>query len=704
MGQIPLESEIRPVFVALPIPKQGLLAYMPPRGMDQLEPGMRVLVPVGSRRRMIGVVWDPPAKSDPQELDIELKEVSSVLDEAPIISREYRRFLQAVSWYYFYPVGMTVEEALPNLLLSSRSSSIEKILKTRKKTRVRFQIPPSAPCRPETLTQEQISVLSVLKKRISRNLFSPVVLHGVTGSGKTEVYIRAAESALALGKTALILVPEIALASQLVAWFYNAFGDLVGLWHSKITGPQKLKTWQDIKDGKIRIIVGVRSAIFAPLENIGLIVVDEEHDDSFKQDVRLRYSARDLALLLGKLQNATVVLGSATPSLTTYEKVIKGEYELLTMTRRVHDTPLPKVELIDLRTKRKKKEIPRLPWWMSEVLYKAIDETLNSNEQFLLFLNRRGFATFVFCSDCGHAFRCPHCEITLTLHKSFGPKANKELLVCHSCGFNLPALPVCPNCGGQAISSKGIGTERVLAELLQVFPNIRAERFDRDTMGSKKKLINTLEDFRKGNIDALVGTQMITKGHDFPNLSLVGVIWGDQSLHYPSFNASEKTFQLLTQVAGRAGRRGKRGRVIIQSFCPEHYSIVYACEHDYESFLKEERNKRLGHFYPPFGHLINLIFSGKLEEHVKKVSFEAQQIAIRIGPKIQKRYAKAVEILGPSPGIRPKVKDLFVWNLLLKSQSRKAVRSLAEGMLNKLSTVPKRGVRIEIDCDPTGLG
>ena len=541
---------------------------------------MRVVVPVGPKRRMIGVVWDMDLSGD-YKYDGELKEILEVLDHAPFLSRNYREFITRVSDYYFHPLGLALEEALPSVVFSSRTRSIEAILKARPRhVRAETPLEKYVTKRPHTLTPSQQKVLDAVCEEMEQAVFSPILLHGVTGSGKTEIYLRAAQKALAVGRNVLVLVPEIALATQLITWFREALGSVVGVWHSRMTGNQKLMTWNAIQDGTVKVVVGVRSAVFAPLEDLGLIVVDEEHEGSYKQDSRLRYNARDLAILKAKIHRATVLLGSATPSLVSFHKAHEGVFKLLRLTERVFQVPLPKVEIVDMRS-RSGKTSQDTPWWMSPTLKRSIEETLAQGEQCLLFLNRRGYAPFVFCTECGHVFKCPHCDLTLTLHKAFS-RGSGQCLVCHTCGFHTEALPLCPGCNGARLDSRGLGTEQVLQGVTELFPDAMAERFDSDTLGSKKRYSTVLEGFRKGGIDILVGTQMVTKGFDFPNLGLVGVIWGDQSLHYPSFNAPERTFQLLTQVAGRAGRRERRGRVVIQTYQPDHYTLVASSRHDFE--------------------------------------------------------------------------------------------------------------------------
>ncbi|UCD85298.1 MAG: primosomal protein N', partial [Deltaproteobacteria bacterium] len=426
---------------------------------------------------------------------------------------------------------------------------------------------------PHRLTHHQRKALEQINRGLSSRNFSPFLIYGITGSGKTEVYLQAIAGVLSSGGEALVLVPEISLTPQLVSRFRARFGDDVAVLHSSLSEGERYDEWRRIKRGEVRIAIGARSAIFAPFENLRIIVVDEEHDSSYKQEERLKYNARDLAVLRAKLSRGVVVLGSATPSLESYYNAVKEKFTFLKLPDRIGDSTLPAVELVDLKEEWQEKGKS-----ISPRLREAIDANLAQRGQAILFLNRRGFAPFVLCRECGYVFDCPNCSVSLIYH------FQERELVCHYCNHSLSAPTFCPNCKGVRVELLGLGTERLEEEIKGSFPEARADRMDRDTTARKHAHQMILERFNKGEVDILIGTQMVTKGLDYPNVTLVGVISADLSLNFPDFRASERTFQLLTQVAGRAGRGKATGKVIIQSFNPDHYSIQFACQHDYQGF------------------------------------------------------------------------------------------------------------------------
>ncbi len=694
---------MRLISVALPIPSRLLWTYSVPPSMPLPSKGGRAVAPVGKRRRMIGIVWDNKLEDALGDVDYEIKEIHEVIDHEPLLHGRYMSFIERVAQYYFYPIGQVIDEALPSALISSKKGAIEAI--TGGNPPGCKGVAPSiyhVPKRPESINKGQLHALNKIIKAIHSRKFSPVLLYGVTGSGKTEVYLRASQEAHRLKRGVLVLVPEIALATHIISYFYEIFKDRAALWHSRVTAGQKVELWNRVIKGSLNVIVGARSAIFAPFEDIGLIIVDEEHDTSYKQDSRLLYNARDLALLLGKLHNATVVLGSATPSIGSFRRAKAGEYMLLELKSRAHNAPLPDIEVVDMADKSQRHR--ERPWWLSNRLFEAINDTVSQGGQALLFINRRGFAPFVFCKDCGHTFLCPNCEVALTFHKNITIKGEEGALICHLCGYIVPAFLVCPDCNGLSVGTRGIGTEKVIEELAGLFPTLSLLRFDRDTMGAKSRLFPAIRAISKGKIDIIVGTQMITKGYDFPSLMLVGVIWADQSLYLPSFNAAEKTFQLLTQVSGRAGRRESQGRVIIQTFSPNQYAIKAASRHDMEEFYQEELKRRQRLNYPPYGYLINLIFSGKDNEKLKNYIFPLKKEAQVLASQIKRRYTdNMIYILGPAPAVRPRVNKVYIWNMLLKSLERRPMRTLLAMLLNKIDQMPPMGVRLQIDCDPVAL-
>ncbi len=681
--------------VVVPLPVYKVFTYVLPEGMPLPAIGSRVLVPVG-HRDMVGMIWRSSAK---RPSSIELKEVKRILDTAPLVPESLVRFIEWTSSYYFYPLGQVVAEALPPGLLSARNRRISQITGCPEKARRCRLNPVSWSFKtPLELTEEQKGALNLIYRAISDRSYHPMLLYGVTDSGKTEVYLQAAAECLRHGRDVLVLVPEIAMTLQAVAWFMDRFGGEVTVLHSGLTDVQRRYQWWKIRHGESRIVVGTRSAIFAPISDIGLIVIDEEHDPSYKQSERLRYQARDLALLRGRMSGASVVLGSATPSLSTYRNAMLGRYQLITMKRRVGKRPLPEVVIVD----RKKEGRGSTGYeWLSERLEGAIRDTLARKEQVLLFLNRRGFATYVFCPECGHVFRCPHCEVALTWHRGETRGRPEGVLRCHYCGMELPALPLCPCCGGKAVRALGYGTERVASDLKDIFPEARIARLDRDTVQGRRHLEKIVLDFRERRLDILVGTQMITKGHHFPGLTLVGILWADLSLNLPEYHAAERTFQLFAQVAGRAGRGERPGQVLIQTWLPNHYVLHHARAYDFEGFYKKESEFRQALEYPPFGHLINLRFSGYKKALVCSVSGDAARLAKRLARGIKEE--PQVEVLGPAPAPRLKLRDRYRWQVLLKSASLSGLRAVCSGLLSKKADIVPSSVRMEIDVDPFSM-
>jgi primosomal protein N' (replication factor Y) len=517
-----------------------------------------------------------------------------------------------------------------------------------------------------------------------RRAFTPFLLHGVTGSGKTEVYLRVIATALEAGRTALVLVPEISLTPQLAARFRARFGDLVAILHSGLSDSARLGEWSRLRRGEARIAVGARSAVFAPLLELGVIVVDEEHDGSFKQDEGVRYHARDVALVRAQRTGAVCVLGSATPSLESAAHAERGAYVKLTLTERPTARPMPSVEIIDLR-----KYMPDGEAMLSAPLRAAIGETLAAGDQTILFLNRRGFATFVLCRACGHAFRCPHCSVSLTYHR------HRDRLSCHYCGFAQRVPDTCPSCrAAEAIERKGLGTEKVADAVAAAFPGARVARLDRD-VATGAKIEAVLARVARREVDVLVGTQMVTKGHDFPGVTLVGVLCADTGLNLPDFRASERTFQLLAQVAGRAGRGDKPGRVMIQTYRPGASAVVAAAAHDYASFFAAESAARAELGYPPHGRLIAVRIDGADANEVAGVAQQLAQLAEAAArwPEI----AGQVEVRGPVPAPLERLRNRTRWQVWLRSGDRHALRRVARSLLvaEIVSTV-----RVGLDVDP----
>ena len=540
---------------------------------------------------------------------------------------------------------------------------------------------------PVQLTGEQQAVLAHIFPAIEAAAYLPFLLHGVTGCGKTEVYLQAAQQALDTGKTALVLVPEIALASQLEAHFYSRFGQRLAVLHSGLSDGERLDQWQRILTGEAVVVLGARSAVFAPLANLGVLIVDEEHDPAYKQDDGLRYNGRDLAVLRAQQAGCPVILGSATPSVVSYFHAQQNKYTLLTMKTRVQQQPLPSVELIDLATTSRSR--PDL--FFSDALTAAVRNTLEQRQQTLLFVNRRGFASFMLCRDCGHILQCRHCQVSLTLHRS------KQQLLCHYCGFTQHPKSVCTACGSTRVTGLGLGSERIEQEVQDLFPEARVARLDSDTAVNRKHYLKTLKAVRAGEIDILIGTQMIAKGLHFPQITLVGVLWADSGLGMPDYKAAERTYALLSQVTGRAGRGSVPGRVLIQTYQPSHYAIELPRHHQYEAFYHKELAVRKPLGYPPFSRLVNIRFSGNDEQQVRKTA-EGVAAFLR-GLPSQDRVA----ILGPSPAPLVKLKDKTRWQLLLKSASQTALHACCEALLAAKGTLGSRSVAVQLDVDPENM-
>ncbi|HHW02938.1 MAG TPA: primosomal protein N' [Thermoanaerobacterales bacterium] len=535
---------------------------------------------------------------------------------------------------------------------------------------------------PLNLTEEQALALKKIFANFD-NQKKPVLLYGVTGSGKTEVYIRTIEKVINQGKKAIILVPEISLTPQMLAIFQTRFPGRVAVIHSRLSAGERFDEWHRIYDGQADVVIGARSAIFAPVKNLGLIIVDEEHESSYKQAEHPYYDARTAAILRARMQKAQIIFGSATPSVESYYKVASGEYMLVKMTRRASGMPLPKLEVVDMREELKagNRHI------FSRKLVASIKQILSSGRQAILFLNRRGHSTFVICRDCGFVMKCPHCDISLTYH--FDDRSVK----CHYCGYHIKAPDICPLCGSSNIRYFGAGTEKVEQEVYRLFPGVKALRIDADTISKKGSLEHILSSFRKGDAQILIGTQVVAKGLDFPKVSLVGVITADTALNMPDFRAGERTFQLITQVAGRAGRAELPGKVLVQTYCPESFAVKAACEKDITKFYQEELKNRRKSNYPPFCHLLNIILTGSEKDMVEENAAEIKNMLCGI-------TNDGLDIYGPAPAPRYRVKDNYRYHVLLKS---KKVETLIKVEDCLKSMKKKRGIKVAWDMDPQDL-
>jgi primosomal protein N' (replication factor Y) (superfamily II helicase) len=556
-----------------------------------------------------------------------------------------------------------------------------------------------------TLTAEQDVALRAIDDRLRVGGFETFLLHGVTGSGKTEIYLRAMERAGEMGRRSLILIPEISLTPQLLDRLAARFPGKIGALHSALTNAERWTQWRQIAGGNIDIIVGARSAVFAPIPNLGLIVVDEEHDPSYKQEEGLRYNGRDVAVVRGKLLDCPVILGSATPALESYENCRQHRYRLLEITRRVEQRSLPGIEAIDLRAQfRPPKSAPDSAQstaatdgknpdrqLISDTFVGALRENFRAGRQTLVFLNRRGFANFLQCKSCGHVWRCPYCSVTLTLH------LRQKRLSCHHCDYRRPPTEICPECKNPTLAGVGSGTERIEQALRQLVPQARVARMDRDTTARRGSHETLIRQWEKGEIDILVGTQMITKGHDVLGVTLVGALLADLSLNLPDFRAAERTFQLLSQVAGRSGRGDDPGRVIIQTYAPDHYAIQFLVAHDYKGFFAAESEFRRALNYPPFSRLVSLRLDGpKLEEVEKRARTLATKL--RELQHCQSKFREHIEVLGPAAAPIERIRNRYRWQLLVRSKHNTPLLEFARQARELLP--PSRGVRLHIDVDP----
>jgi primosomal protein N' (replication factor Y) len=548
-----------------------------------------------------------------------------------------------------------------------------------------------SPAGPLALNESQLDALSSIVSNLGK--FHAFLLHGVTGSGKTAVYLKAMQRALDRGQSAILLVPEIGLTPQMAGLLDAAFGQRVALLHSALTPEERTEQWRRIHRGEAPIVVGTRSAIFAPAPNLGLILVDEEHDQSYKQEETPRYNARDVAVMRAKLADAVVVLGSATPSLESWQNSVQGKYTRIEMNDRVKNRPLPEVELIDMRREFQETGQDQL---FSRSLVDQTREALERGEQAIILLNRRGYSSAVLCRACGQKLECQNCAIALTHHK---PSSEDQIaragqrLECHYCGFKRTVPAKCPNCESEHLYYLGAGSQQGEERLAEIFPGARIGRMDRDTVRGRHDLEHLLARLHSGEINLLVGTQMIAKGHDIHGVTLVGVVGCDHALSMPDFRAAERVFQLMTQVSGRAGRGELPGRVVVQTYYPDHYAIVAASTHDYAGFAERELKYRRWMHYPPFGVLANiLIQSDKLEE--------AAGWSGALGTWFQKTVPEGVRVLGPCTAPIARIKNVYRFHMILKAGSRKALNAALRGALAHAEEagIPRRDIVVDVDA------
>lgn len=534
------------------------------------------------------------------------------------------------------------------------------------------------------LTKSQEKVLAEVNGPLRNRTYAAFLLHGVTGSGKTEVYIRAMRVALALGRSAMMLVPEIALTPVFSRRLKMHFGDKVAIFHSSLSRGERFDEWTRVKNGDARVVIGTRSAVFAPVKDLGVVIVDEEHESTYRQQDSPHYNGRDTAIVRAQKESAVVILGSATPSLESFHNASTGKYNYLQLPDRLGGRPLAEAEIVDMRAVFDKYKKPRI---FSDGLLEAIESTHRKGEQSIILLNRRGYSSFVLCRSCGESIQCPNCDVTLTYHRS------DRVIVCHYCNHREAAPSKCPSCDGKFIYYVGEGTQQIEDKLKELFPTMQISRIDRDTTARRGSFERILFDFSEGKVDLLVGTQILAKGHDFPNVTLVGVISVDAGLGLPDFRAAERTFQLLTQVAGRAGRGDLPGKVLIQTYHPYHYALRHASAQDYAGFYQEEIRHRQNHTYPPFVALASLLVHGTDLARTRSIAVELRKALD------QANLDRAARILGPAPAPLARLKGEFRMQLLVKSRNRQLLRAIVDQALKDVreKKINLRAINVEID-------
>lgn len=728
---------MRVLYVITEIGKQSLskpFTYLYD-GHDQVDVRYRVMVPFGPREIMGFVTRVVETNKTKKELEEEtgmpLRYISRVIDREPLLDDELMKLATAVADYYMAPLISVLQAMLPKSLaprrgalkgpkeayekwvrllkdeekgltpkqvecvrLLKRSGEVLKkeastptvvralldkgILEQFDKPRSRYVIPEAEREMAHEPTLDQRNAI----EEILSSSHSIVLLQGVTGSGKTEVYLRLSEHYLQEGKNVLMLVPEISLTPVMVEYFSRRFGRVIAILHSGLTPAEKYDEYQRIKRGEARIVVGARSAIFAPLENIGLIVIDEEHVDSYKQSTAPFYHARETAIMRSKINGAKVVLGSATPSLETKARAMRGIYGYASLPRRISDQGLPTTTIVDMRSQDSKGSVKHI---FSKQLIEKIGEKIGKQEQVILLLNRRGYSSYITCEKCGYVFECPNCGSPLTYHYE------DQMLKCHHCDFILDFPKVCPQCGSSSLARVGFGTERVMKEIADLFPSARAARLDSDAGKVAKNVASLTKAFKNHEYDILVGTEMIAKGHDFPLVTLVGDVLADIGLNLSTYRASERTFNLIAQAVGRSGRAKRKGEALIQTYSPSHYAIVYGAKQDYEAFFRREMMARKTFGYPPYYFLIEVRFLADKEEKAAKAAADFKRVALLQG-------FKDLEIVGPGTPFLSFFQGKYRRTLLFKYKDGALLRRFLRQEVERISG--KGGVEAEIEVDP----
>jgi primosomal protein N' (replication factor Y) len=750
----PVVTKLALARVAVPVPLGQAFTYRVPEALaERVQRGARVLCQFG-RRRVLGIVLDS-GEREPDIAAERIKPLSGVVDAEPVLTEELLGFLQELARYYVAPIGEVMQLALPALERSAAHALgqaelpksarvVGRLVQVARALAAASELPRLSPSARELwaelaeagpaplselgkrwknaralvkrlesaglvalerrevsvdpffaeavapdaapeLTEPQARAVRAICQKLEARERGAFLLEGVTASGKTEVYLRAVQRCLEIERGAIVLVPEIALTPQLVTRFRARLGDRIAVLHSALGERERHRMWKALRAGELRVAVGARSALFAPVQALGLVCIDEEHDGSFKQEEGVRYQARDMALLRAHRAGAVAMLGSATPSLESIALVRAGKLVRLSLPARARKTAiLPQVETVDLRRVGPGPGGERL---LSLPLFRALERTLAAKEQAILFLNRRGFAPSLLCGECGEICQCPNCSVALTLHRAAGGR-----LRCHYCEYVAEVPDRCQKCNASALAEEGTGTERIEAVLAELFPGARVARLDRDVAQGKKSA-RVLERMRRHEIDILVGTQMVTKGHDLPSVTLVGVLNADAALSMPDFRAAERSFQLLVQVAGRAGRGDVPGLVLIQTRQPEHPAVSCAARHDVAGFVELEMKQRAELGYPPFARLALVRVDSPDEAH-------GLAEALRLARLARSVASPEVEILGPAPAPLARLRNRFRFRFMARSESRTALRSV---LLSVARAAPDRRTRVAIDVDPVNM-
>jgi primosomal protein N' (replication factor Y) len=665
--------------ILFPINAEAFTYRIPQEFEQRVKPGIRVIAPFKTKTKF-GIIIDygKDVIKD-NNTKYEIKDVEDIPDNEPLLTPILLRLLSWMKNYYMTSSGMALKTALPRGVLEGKKPGKARI--TYDEVELSYER--------VSLTDEQIASLAKINST-DRGVF---VLHGVTGSGKTEIYMKTIET-LPESRQALVLVPEIALTSQMIERFQRRFGETVAFFHSGLSEGEKIVQWHKMRSGKARVALGVRAAVFAPLPRPGLIVVDEEHEASYKQSDGLRYSARETAIIRARFEGIKIILGSATPSVESFYHATKGTFQYLRLLKRFHSRPLPHIDIVDM--KQEKKVSPSF----STKLINHIRQEHKKGNQSLLLINRRGYSPYSLCTDCGYIHQCSHCSVTLTYHK------DRKISMCHYCGSVTRPPALCPRCKGTSITFVGAGTQRVEEELQKIMKDLVICRMDRDTTTRKLSHQRMVKAMEKGDINLLIGTQMVARGHDFPLVTLSSVVSADVALNLPDFRSGERAFQLFTQLAGRAGRGPEQGNVVIQTYSPDHYVFDYVQKYDHEGFYKRELLMRSDLLYPPFGKLVRIIVTtnsqiSKSDDDIKQQAVKVNKFMDGLFKDVNLTSEKGVEVVGPAPAPLERIKGRWRWHVLLKGTVSQALREKARIIMDKLKK--NKEIKVSVDVDPVDL-